>query len=255
MPVTIPFIPSLIDPATSKPDLLLSTDCSSINVTDHSNYTTSTENGFDAINVYLHYRKIIITHQSGAIFTMSSLPGGDQLIPTASTGTQVVTYTIGFGDGVYSFQMMNIPTWVTGIQYANTNYNTLGSEIVYNPTDGLLYENIDTTGTNASHQPDLSPTWWRVISEADALNSRFSTTEKISVYCDANSCYMNNVVAANCGITSSGCNDDLLCKNKNFMNAMKLSCLIDGIIWASEKGDFDLAETYFNSIAIICNCN
>lgn len=255
MPNTV-FKPSLIDPATNQPDLLLSGDCLSINTTDHSNYAATNEVGYTPLARFANYRKIIVTHQSGKTFIMSSLPGGDQLIPAAATGTQVMTYTIGYGDGVYSFQLLTLPTWNAGDTYINLAANQIGPQIVYNAADGLLYKNLLAyTVPNLNNQPDLSPTDWAVISEADAFLSRFSTTEKISIYCDANVCYDNNVAAANCGISSEKCDDEMLWRNKNFMNSMKLRCLIDGIAAASQKGRFDLAEKYFDDITTICSCS
>lgn len=249
------FITSLIDPATQKPDLIISADCKSIAVTDRSTFGSPvTETGFQSAAKFSVYRKIIVEHQSGKTWTMSAQAGGDQLIQPASSTVNTFTYTIGFGDGVYKFRLIEVPVWNGGDNYINQSSTILGPQVVYNAADGLLYKNlVAQSGTNQNQQPDLSPLYWAVIPETDLYNMRFSTFEKIAVFCAANVCYFNTVAEANCAIGQDPC-AQTLCGNKNLLNAAKINSLVDGIIWAAQKGKFDLAEKYFDSLATICNC-
>jgi hypothetical protein len=252
--VAFPFSASLINTALTPPapSMVLSADCTTINITDESNYLFTNLPGYGVTN-FSSYRKLYVTHQSGKQWIMSSITGvGNQLITAASSQSNTFTYTIGFGDGVYSFNLISVPTWNSGVTYLNLYQ--LPYDVVYNPTDGLLYKNLmGSNVANLNNQPDISTADWAVITDAN-LPAPFSTTEQMSVFCAANNCWQNSLFNANCMIANGGCNDMTICGNQQFLNSIKVRNLIDGIIWSSAKGDFTSAVNFFNVIATICNC-
>ena len=79
---------------------------------------------------------------------------------------------------------------------------------------------------------------------------------KIAVVClSLISCLERLTYNAFCEIDNDFCNDDILCQNKIFLNAVKLRVLFDALEISVDKSAWNEVEREFNLMKTICNCN
>ncbi len=240
------FAVSLIDIATSKPDI--SEDCSAktLTVEDNSDYDGNTESGHGRV-AFTDFRKIIFENGQGTLFTFSSFAGADGTIgvPSAGPGNDTVVFNINNGDDVYKVTLIAIPTYLAGATYEAT------ADVVFNPSDKKLYQSL--TNANTGNTPDSSPSNWKVIEEAD-LSVKYRTFEQVAVICDLNDCIPDKTFDAWCVEEANECNPDVLCINKTMLDSMRLVLIRFSIQNRVGASDFDSARDMINRSKVICNC-
>lgn len=234
------FSATLFDVGTSLPAITLTGNVFTIQ--DLSNYTTAAEAGHAEVN-FSDYFKIIIVSPSNSIFTFSALGDGDQTIAVPSTGTHSFLFTRTELDGIYSFQLVTVPTWITAIQYELNDmvYNTL-------ETTRKLYK---SKTTNTSKQPDLFPADWEVITEAQ-LSSKYTDTQSVSDDCEGDTCMKKKLSLLACEILDQRCTD--LCSNIHSIDFIKSWVLLETLNFDVNSGEFADAKTKHNALNAICNC-
>jgi hypothetical protein len=211
-------------------------------IEDHSNYDTSTEVGHTQSD--FNFKKIKVINPNNTEYLFSTEGDGDEPLSSPSVSVLPIptTYNYTTGDGVYTLIMYTVPTWNSGI-----SYTTIGQHHVF--LNGKIYKCIaNTTGDN----PATSPTKWVEVT-IDELPSKYRLYHKFSVYCDIICCYLKKVYDALCGIESTFCGQDI-CKNKKFMDAVKLGILIDNIKVLSGDGDWVNVVQVINLAKKICCC-
>lgn len=240
------FKASLLNPALTPPsfDYTLTPDGLNILFTDYSNYTTNTESGHALANFTL-YRKVIITHHTGSIYIMSSLGDGNELISAASTGSMGFNYLLLNKDGVYTFNLLTVPTWSSAANYL------AGISTVWVGADALLYK-AKTNNTNKA--PATNPSDWEVIAEAD-LSVKYTDVAYAKVTFDSDRCKCSLIKKAACLIKSNPCNPDLICKSPCVLNAMKVMILLEAAQQSFDDLDINAAGCDIDLIKLICACD
>jgi hypothetical protein len=66
-------------------------------------------------------------------------------------------------------------------------------------------------------------------------------------------CYRKAVSDAFCGIQKAPCRD--MCDNKDFMKAMKMRVVMDGLEFAACGFDWDTAQDHVDILKSLCCCN
>ena len=239
---------SLIDTVSSEVDINIDSSCAILTIEDNSNYVASTESGHLEAD-FDRYRKIIITRPDGTTYTLSSIGDGDASISSGDSGSHSFNYTLltTDDDGVWAAALYSLPTWDSGATYE------VGDQVTFQ-VGGVdkFYEAIDG---NTNMQPDTSTSDWKEVTEITGFKNKYCVTEKVSIKCvNLLKCYENLVHDANCVIHQDFCNPDILCKNKKFLDAIKLRMLLDGITYATNNKQFADAEKDFNNAKKICNC-
>lgn len=246
------FQASLIDQTTKRNSIDVDTACSKLTIVDNANYTTNSEVGH-TLSDFSDYIRIEITNPDNDVYVMSSVTGTDvdETIQVPSTGVHTFNHLFSDTDtdGIYTVTICSYPTW--DINYAYI-YPTGHIIVVY--FNGILYKLLaDSTGD----QPDVSPTQWEVYqpSNADNLLTRYCTVEKLIILCRSIlSCYETIVHKAFCEIDSDFCNDDILCKNRDFLNATKMNLLLEQIEFSVDRQQWNEIEKIIDLMKSICNC-
>lgn len=224
--------------------------CSAITIVDNSNYDLNISPGHLRAN-FTDYRVITINKPNGT-WVMSSVPGAsgvDQVIAAPSSGTDSFTYTLldEDVDGIYEVVLCSYPTWTELAQYASAPLTV----VYYN---GVLYKCIATT---AGDQPDISPDYWEVYEPTteEMLLTRYCTIQRIVVLCiNILKCYERLTHEAFCLMDSNFCNDDVLCKNKKFLAAVKMRVLLDAAEISVNKSAWNEVDRQINLMNQICGC-
>lgn len=241
------FQATLVNPVGGLVDITIDSTCATLTIVDHSNYDEAPpESGHDRPD-FTDFRKVTVTDPNGVDFIHSSVTGdttADAVIPAPSTGTDTITHTIIGGDGVHTVKLCAVPTY-----NAAATYEALTDFVFFS---GTLYQS--RVGSNTGNQPDVSPTEWLAVTEAD-LSTKYCTTERVIVKCAHNDCIDTKVHAAICLIKKHRCNDDEMCGNPEFIAAAKLMMIDHGIIVANATQDFEEAECLINLSKDICNCS
>lgn len=242
------FQASLIDSATSAIDVSLDTECSILTVEDNSNYTLSDEVGHENAD-FADYRQMILTSPDGDTYGWDSLGNLDEAWTPGNSGNNTLNRTLDTTDedGVYVFTLYSVPTWNDGDAYDHTTANP--TCIYY---DGKLYKSLQAVPANTV--PDASPTFWDEITNED-LTSKYCTTATFALTCrNLLQCLEEKTRDAVCVCEADDCDDDLLCTNHHFLQAVKLKTVLDGIDYASANSDFCEATNLINYAKSICNC-
>jgi len=184
----------------------------------------------------------------------SSLGDGDDTVSSPDSGNNTIVYPFleTDTDGIYEIVICAYPTWDATVTYDMSP----SPEVVYNPTDGKLYKSL--SGTNTGNQPDTSPLYWELYepTQEESLLTRYCASMKIAVVClSLISCLERLTYNAFCEIDNDFCNDDILCQNKIFLNAVKLRVLFDALEISVNKSAWNEVEREFNLMKTICNCN
>lgn len=236
----MPFDATLFDVGTSLPAITLTGDVFTIQ--DLSNYTTASEAGHAEAN-FTNFFKLIITSPSNSIFTFSALGDGDQTIAVPSTGTHSFNFTRTELDGIYSFQLLTVPTWNTSDQYELDDYLWNTSE-----TTPKLYR---SKTTNTNKQPDTNPSDWELRTEAQ-LSSKYTDTQSVGDDCEGDTCMKEKLSLVVCDILDANCID--LCNNRHSNDFFKSWVLLETINLDIASGKFADAKIKFNALNAICNC-
>jgi hypothetical protein len=243
------FLASLIDSVTGENTLTVDASCSTFTYTDESNYDTNTQVGHARAS-FTDYRRVVITTGDGSTYIQSSIAAADvdESIPTASTGTDTINFTLRDTDvdGIYTVRMCNYPTWDVTLAYAT-------DDIVY--YSGTLYKALSATTIGAT--PDVTTAEWEVYAPlpADELLTPYCTEAKVVVLCRSIlDCKEKLVHESFCLIASDFCNDDVLCKNKTFLSSIKLDMLIKATNISVNRQAWNEVETQVNLMKSICGC-
>ena len=134
------------------------------------------------------------------------------------------------------------------VQKYSANYNTYDEDdCVYH--SGTLYQaNTDTYNTTPGVSSD-----WDVILEAN-LPEKYNITENILVREYSAGYYANALIKASCSALSKGCNDELLCSDTDFINAIKMDLAFACSQILSEQEDYDKADVLINEIKYLNDC-
>jgi len=240
------FQASLFDTVTDNMSITLDVECNILTMVDKSNYSLSDEDGSELAD-FNTYRQLQILHPSGLTYNYDAegLLDGAWDAPNGGTDTLAHTLDESAQDGVYRVTLFVVPDYDVAVAYTHT---AASPKAVYYL--GKLYRTIaSTTGdipTNTSY--------WEEITRED-LSSKYQTTQTFALTCrKLKQCYERLVHEANCVIRDSMCDDDLLCRNKDFLDAMKLRMNLDGITYAARANKWGEVETIANAANQICNC-
>lgn len=224
--------------------------CTAIDFTDTSNWSTNNEEGH-ALADFSDYRRAVVTRPANGDYIMSSIAGNDvdEIIAPASSGNQDFIYNLLESDidGRYQITICEYPTW--GVSY---NYSASRLTVVY--YNGVLYKAIQD---GVGQQPDTETAYWEVYepTEAEELVSRYCYIANISIFCiGLDRCQEEKVHAAFCELDSDFCNDDVLCKNKAFLDTAKLVVLRSAVQYSTNKRAWSEVDRQFNLMRQICNC-
>lgn len=230
----------------------VSDTCTTLTIEDNSLYANNNQPGHD-ITDFSDYRRIVITRPNGTQYIMSSISATDvdEIIAAPSSGNNTINYSFiddTDEDGLYDIRICSFPTWRD-----TANYTLIASPvIVYH--DGTLYQ-LKQTGTG--QQPDLSPTYWEeyTLDSSVEFTTNYCYIAKIAVLCfNMLKCYETLVHDAFCVMDTNFCNDDVLCKNKKFLNAMKMRVLLDAVQYSMSRRQWNEVEKQFNLMRQLCNC-
>ena len=182
---------------------------------------------------------------------MSSIAGTDvdEIIPTASTTTDIVSFTLRDVDidGVYTVRLCNYPTWDNTLQYP-------AGEIVFSTKTNELF--VANALTPITTPPDQATEWdlYEPVNDEELLTP-YCTEAKIAVLCrNILKCKEELVHEAFCLIESDFCNDDLLCKNKTFLDSVKMIVTISAMGSSVNREAWNEVESQMNILKTICNC-
>lgn len=236
------FKATLINPSTNTFDA--TEDCPSrkLTIVDNSDYSGNTESGHLQAD-FSDFRKIIVEAQDGTKFTFSSLGDGDASVDAPSTGNNTVIFDFTTTeDGVYKVTLLTVPTYNNGASYQ------LNDDFVFFNTK--LYQALSNS---TNKQPDLNPTDWKEVTEAD-LPAKYNVFEEISIFCILCVCIEETAVKSFCAAEKSICNDKVLANDADFLNYLKVIVGRDNIDFASKDGNFTSAKNIFNFVKVVCNC-
>ncbi len=244
------FLSSLIDPVSGLNTLEMDSGCSVLSFTDQGNYDTNTQAGHARAN-FSNYRRAVITTGDGSTYIMSSVAAADvdETIPTASTGTDLINFTLRDSDidGVYTVRLCNYPTWDNTLQYP-------AGEIVFSTKTNELF--VANTLTPITTPPDQASEWdlYEPVGD-DELLTPYCTEQKIAVLCrNILECKEKLVHEAFCLVDSDFCNDDILCKNKKFLDSVKMLVLISAMNDSVNRQAWNEVESQMNLLKTICSC-
>lgn len=219
--------------------IAVDSDCTTITVTDSSNYAASDESGHLQA-AFATWRKIIILQPDQTDYTFSSLGDGD-----ASTGTgdtnPTTAYTISDGDGIYKVTLRTLPDYGGGFTYE------IG-DCVYNATDELLY--ISLVNANSGNAPELSASDWETIEE-DSLPAKYNVVNGISISCALNTCIEDAVLSAYCSRNDRCPDAELSTSEVKAIQIIIAGEVLDNYVNTS---DFDNASLVSDYIKSRCNC-
>ena len=216
-------------------------NCSEITIVDESDFGTL---GHSVVN-FSSYRKITIKHlQTNSEYVMSSIGDGDIAIPAAGAGIFTFQYTPTLS-GVYEVTLCNVPTWDPSSDYHAND------DVVYH--NSVLYAAIgDSQGVNPETSPTASANW-TVITEDEIgdYTDKYCDTQMVISSCNLNQCYAAKYKQMACDMD---CNNLDLCKNKDFLNLVKLQFLLVAMEEAVRVNDMSSASMIYDKANSICTC-
>jgi hypothetical protein len=242
------FQASLLD-GTGAIDVSLDTECSILTMEDNSNYTTSDENGH-LLADFSDYRQMIITSPDGTTYGFDARGNLDEAWSSGDSGSNSKTRTLAASDtdGTYVITLYTVPTWQDDIfVYQHTTSNP--KAVFY---QGKLYRTLQNVPGGTF--PSSNPTFWEEITNED-LSSKYCTTATFALTCRGLlGCLERLTKEAVCACEADMCDDDLLCNNSAFLDAVKLKTILDGIDYASSQSNYCEASNLVNLAKSICNC-
>lgn len=245
------FQESLLEPTDRVYDVEVNETCDALTIIDHSNYATNTDGGHN-ITDFSEYRTLIISRPKSGDYIMSSVSAiePDEAISAPSSGNNTFTYNFTEldEDGLYTISICAFPSWRDTATYALNSRQTI---VYYN---GVLYKILQA---NTDQQPDTATDYWEIFvpNGTDEYVTRYCYIAKVAVKCISLSrCRERLTHEAFCLMNSDFCNDDVLCKNKKFLQLQKLRTLDDAMIYSMNRQAWTEVEAQFNLMRTICNC-
>jgi len=241
-----------IEDITGENTIEVLSGCLGLSVTDMSNYANNNNSGH-VLSDFSEYIRISVTRPDNSAYILSSVPATDVDesigVPSTSNGTYNFLFQDDIDqDGIYTVRMCVYPTWNVAASYTTGVLNVVS----YN--DVLYKAILPSTGS----QPDLVPTDWEVYAPTldEEILTRYCMEHKVVVLClDINECNEQLVHKAFCEINNDFCNDDMLCKNRDFLNATKLLMLKNAMVYSINRSAWNEVEQQMNKMRIICNCS
>ena len=259
-PITNPYKTSLLVDNCSS--LELSCDCKKLTFKDTSNYVDSDMPGH--LSTDFTSRTITIMKGDGSTFQLitadvrtnnpSAYPMATQgiaynIIPSHLASNNTFTYTLTEADvdGIYSVELCTYPNW-----RADVFYQTFLKPIVLR--DGKLYQAV-ASSTNADPADPMNEAYWTLyLNTGDCDSTRYCNKQRIVILCiSIEDCYRDAVANAFCGMQKNPCKD--MCDNKDFMKAMKMRVVMDGLEFAACGFDWINAQNHIDILKSLCCCN
>lgn len=240
------FQASLFDTLQGAISVTLNTECTVLTIVDTSNYDLSDESGHELAN-FDTYRQLEIKRPNGATFDYDAEGNldGAWSAPTTANHTIVHTMVEDEADGVYEATLFVAPTYDDTATYTHT---ASSPKAVY--FEGQLYRTIATTTANLPTDTN----YWEEIERED-LSAKYRYVATFALTCrKLKQCYEKLVHEANCVIKDNLCDDEILCKNKPFLDAIKLRINLDGISFAAKNQQWEEVKSITNSANKICSC-
>lgn len=246
-----PFQASIISGVTNSTDAQI--NGSVLTLGDDSNYYATTENACGA-TLFNAYRTYSVTYYQGPNYALSSIASP----PTCAAwyGGANPTINLTTGDGWYSVIMQTVPTWNQGGSTYTANVHQ-----VWNPTDKNLYTCITNNVSNATNRPDLSPAIWKVIPAnnplipvSSVIFSKYTAQAYFAIMQNSAICLPQLINNALCG-NGLNCDNASLCKNDNFINALKALLCIYSIQTANASNQLQFTTNTFDLLNSICSCD
>ena len=259
-PITNPYKTSLLVDNCSS--LELSCDCKKLTFKDTSNYVDSDMPGH--LSTDFTSRTITIMKGDGSTFQLitadvrtnnpSVYPMATQgiaynIIPSHLASNNTFTYTLTEADvdGIYSVELCTYPNW-----RADVFYQTYLKPIVLR--DGKLYQAVASSTNADPADPTNSAYWTLYLNTGDCDSTRYCNKQRIVILCiSIEDCYREAVANAFCGIQKNPCKD--MCDNKDFMKAMKMRVVMDGLEFAACGFDWINAQSHIDILKSLCCCN
>ena len=250
--MAVNFQASLINPVTGESGVVLNEDCTTITITDHSNYVLSDEDGFEQTD-FTVFRQLIITYPNGDTYGFDA-QGGLQspwVVPNVTpAATAALTLPVEANDGAYCATLYTVPTYDNAVDYPHTSTSPTSVWYVDGGVGNLYSTIADPPAATLPSDTD----YWKIITIED-LSAKFKVTQCWALTCrELFQCYEKLVHEANCVITEDLCDDDGLCTNKTFLAAVKLRMLLDGISYAAQESDWEAVQVLTNAAKKICSC-
>ena len=259
-PITNPYKTSLLVDNCSS--LELSCDCKKLTFKDTSNYVDSDMPGH--LSTDFTSRTITITKGDGSTFQLitadvrtnnpTAYPMATQgiaynIIPSHLASNNTFTYTLTEADvdGIYSVELCTYPNW-----RADVFYQTYLKPIVLR--DGKLYQAVASSTNADPADPTNSAYWTLYLNTGDCDSTRYCNKQRIVILCiSIEDCYRDAVANAFCGMQKNPCKD--MCDNKDFMKAMKMRVVMDGLEFAACGFDWINAQNHIDILKSLCCCN
>jgi hypothetical protein len=249
----------LVDNCSS---LEVSCDCKKISFKDTSNYSTNTTPGHESTD--FTSRVITITRGDNSTFqlitadvrtnnpTLYPLSKENityKIIPPHNISNNTFSYTFlsTDEDGIWKVELCTYPNWRDDI-----TYQAILKPIVL--FQGKLYQAIvDSVNVNPAN--DTNNVYWvDYVDTSDCSDTRYCTTQRIAITCiSIENCYRDAVASAFCAIENNPCKN--MCDNKDFMKAMKMRVVMDGLEFASCGLDWATAQKHMDVLKSLCCCN
>jgi hypothetical protein len=222
-----------------------------------SNYDTAT-NGI-VRSQFTTFRKAYITSAGGYSYTFSSFYPNDPIDPNANaliapaypSGHDSVVLPALTADGVYTCQLLTIPTY-----QSCSGYTFQIGNLVWDTTSSAIYQCIQLNTYGDGNVPSIpNSLYWTVITEAQALtNQTYSAIGYVYYIGFTQQCYVNTGSAAICNFSGGTCNIQSLCTNKNLLNAVCLGLLLNDIAYQVAQSNWNQVANDIAVAADICQC-
>ena len=208
---------NLVNPDTLAVDIV--NDGGVLVITDHSNYDDlAPEAGHEQSDFDLFY-KVIIERPDYTSYIFSSIGDGDEAITVPADAAELpleLRYTYPTGDGIYYITIQAVPTWNETAEYlAETE------PVVY--FAGKFWQALqDSTGI----MPSPTAEQWNEIEE---LTSKYSHRTRIVITRDMQILFARKLYNALIVNSKVKCRWDDLVRDRDYIDAMRLSLALSGI--------------------------
>ena len=217
-----------------------------ISIKDYSNYDTNTESGHTQ-NDFSDLRIIKYILPDSSTYTISSLGTGDQITIPAKNAIlpiQDIWNNYTGGDGVWQAILYTVPTF-----NASAPYLFLSAHHIY--YNGDVYKCINDTIGNLPTDPH----YFTKITNLDDLPSKYRFSQKFSVECDSQICYINKLKQALCEGKEIGCDLEKLMFNRDYLIANKMLLILSSLNYLVSSQDWNSVKNDINHLRSICCCN
>lgn len=232
------FIATLYD-TSGDLQVTLNSTSTGIEITDQSNYATSTESGHEQSD-FAQFRRILITRPDGTTHNLSSIGDGDaSTVAGVSATTDTYTFLSTDNDGLWKIKLATVPSYMAG-----ATYEALSDYVYYN---GAFYQS--QVGSNTGNTPDSSPTEWTAVQET-ALTTKYQVEEYIAIQAlEICPCLTDKLDK---WVTDSACNT---CNDSPYRKAvLDLIAYDRAVTDLMQRQDYTKAENVLNAMINICRC-